>query len=128
MHGKINIFVFYFKVLLCSILSGFSLSLLVCFLTVPRNFNPIDIFFIGLIYSIVYLIPGALIQSYLDEKKINIRASKLFLIYLITGTIVTTIFYALDHVDFYKTSNYYFTVLSSSVVFWLYDLILFRRK
>ncbi len=128
MYGKISIYVFCFKVLLCSVLAGFSLSLLVCFLTVPRNFNPVDIFFIGVIFSIFYLITGALIQYYLHRNSINIRASKLLLMYLITGTIVTTIFYARSHEDFYMYSSYYFTVLSSSVVFWLYDLILFRRK
>ena len=128
MDGKIKIYVFYFKVLLCSVLSGFSLSLLVCFFTVPRDFNPTNIFFIGVIFSSVYLVPGALIQYYLHEKAIHIRAGKLFLVYLITGTIVTTIFYALALADFYMYSNYYFTVLSSSVVFWLYDLMLFRRK
>lgn len=76
----------------------------------------------------MYLITGALIQYYLHQNTISIRASKLLLIYLITGTIVTTIFHARSHGDFYMYSSYYFTVLSSSVVFWLYDLTLFRRK
>ncbi|MBO0603544.1 hypothetical protein I2483_17910 [Sporosarcina sp. E16_3] len=126
MYGKTNIFVF--KILLCSVLSGFSLSLLVCFFTVPRTFNPIDIFFIGVIFSIVYLVPGALIQYYLHKKTSRIPTSKLFFIYLITGTIVTTIFYAGNLEDFYMFFSYYFTVTSSGLAFWLYDLILFRRK
>ncbi len=119
----------FLKVLFCSILSGISFSFLLLFFASPHLFSFAYLIIYGVIFSVIYLITGAPIQYFL-HKKPNKFLTIRFLIYLVTGIIVNTIFFIIvsdTDTSFYLNTTFYFMIFSSSIIFWFYDLILLRR-
>lgn len=117
------------KLLFCSILSGLFLSLGLLFFTSYYLFSFVYIIFYWGIFAVIYLFTGAPIQYILNKSPGKFRIVYL-LIYLIIGTIITSIFFILvsDIDQFYITTKFYFTIFLSSIIFWLTDSIFLQNR
>jgi len=125
---------FFIRLFICSVSSAFFLSLFLFYFINPVPFSFFDSFDLAsfmlffTIFSLVYLVIGAPIQFFFN-KVFNKSYIKSFALFFIVGLIVNLILFPLaSNFDpkFYLDINFYYMVISSSVIFWLNDLIFLR--
>ncbi|PAE11568.1 hypothetical protein CHI02_14190 [Niallia circulans] len=125
---------FFIRLLICSVSSAFFLALFLFYFINSVPFSFFDSFDLAsfmlffTIFSLIYLVIGAPIQFFFS-KSLNNSYIKNFVLFFIVGFIVNLIFFPIAtdlNPKFYLDQNFYYMIISSSVIFWLNDLIFLR--
>jgi len=111
---------------ICSLISAITLSLVFILLR-STYFSFMELIIFSLIIFFLYLFIATPLQIKLNQKPKSFSI-KYLLIYMIGSAITVGIMQIIGQENPFNSIQFYLLVLSSAIIFWIYDSVLLQRR
>ncbi len=111
---------------ICSLISAITLSLVFILLR-STYFSFMELIIFSLMIFFFYLFIATPLQIRLNQKPKSF-SMKYLLIYMIGSAITVGVLLTIGHQNPFQSLQFYLLVLSSAIIFWIYDSVLLQRR